>query len=514
MKLRSARLVAATAALVVAAASLAGCGSDGKDEASGAPGSSQEPQKGGELTVLRSLDIDAWDPDKIIGIESFETLPQVMEGLLRPNPEATGVLPGLAEEWEFDAEAKTITFHLRDGAQFSDGTPVTAEDVAFSVGLWQENVSWQSLYSAISGAKAVDEHTVVVRMNRPSTFTLAWIANGSAVVVPKDFGGKSREEFFKQPIGAGPFQIEEWVPGQSLTLVPNPHYYDPEHPYLDKLTYKVVSDPNQQLLQFQNGQAQVLESVPLDLANQFGDDQLKLVQPTAIVHGAYTNVLSGPAADLHFRKAVSLAIDRETYVQTVFGGLATVAKGGLPPGVEGSAECDCSYDFDLEAAKAELEQSSYDGKPLVILVDAASNVSTRGGEVLVEMLKKVGITADLQPEENSVLFDRYSRNDYDLTLGEVTSISPTVGDIFGLLSVFLATADTSGVIPKAFEALDVAPDPAAAEAATKTAENWMGENLPYVPIANPERAFAVDASVGGLEVAPYLIYPADRLWVK
>lgn len=499
-----------TLVLAVAASALAGCGSssDGASHAAAA-----KPHRGGELTVLRSADIDAWDPDKALMIETFETLPEVMEGLVRPDPKGTGVLPGLAEHWEFDAAAKTITFHLRTKAMFSDGTPVTAADVAFSVGLWRKNVAYGTLYSAISGVTTPDEHTVVITLSRPSTFTLSWLANGTAVVVPKDFGGKSRAEFFKKPIGAGPFVIEKYVPGQALTLARNANYYDPKLPYLDKLTYKIVSDPNQQLLQFQSKQAQMLESVPLDLAKQFSKDELHIVKATSTVHAAFVNTMSGPGADVHFRKAVSYAIDRATYVQTVFGGIAGAAKGGLPAGVQGSAACDCTYDFDLAAAKQELAASNYDGSAVVVLVDSSSQITSRGGEVLVEMLKAAGIKADLQPEEGQVMFDRYSKGDYDLELAEVSSVSPSVGDIFGLVSYMVSASDKAKVIEKAFGQLDVAQDDAARMQATKTAENWIGTNLPYVPIANPGRVYAVAPGVGGLSVTPYLAYPADRLWV-
>jgi ABC-type transport system substrate-binding protein len=508
----SPRFVAATLMLVVAAASLVGCGSS--DSSPGAASSNDKPERGGAITVLRTNDIDAWDPDKALQIESFETLPQVMEGLLRPNPDAPGVLPGLADHWEFDATAKTITFHLRDGAAFSNGQPVTSADVAFSVGLWQKNVGYSSLYSAISGAQTPDDRTVVITLNRPSTFTLAWLANGTAVVVPKDFGGRTREAFFKDPIGAGPFEVEEYVPGQSLTLARNPHYYDSSRPYLDQLTYKIVSDPNQQLLQFQSKQAQMIEAVPLDLAGQFSKGDLHLVHPSATVEGAFANTTSGIGTDVHFRKALSYAIDRDTYVKSVFGGHGAAARGGLPPGIEGSATCDCAYSFDLSKAKQELAQSSYDGSAVVVLVDSAAQSSTRGGEVLVAMLKAAGIKVDLQPEEATVLFDRFSKGDYDVILAGLSSISPTVGDIFGLLSSGMVQGAAAKAVNGAFDKLDVAATDAERTAATKTAENWIGSNLPYVPVANPDRAYAVAANVHGFKAAPYPIYPADSLWVR
>lgn len=326
----------------------------------------------------------------------------------------------------------------------------------------------------------------------------------------------SRGRFFENPVGAGPFQVEKYVPGQSLTLTRNPHYYDPQRPHLDKLTYIVVTDPNQQLLQFQNKQAQMIESVPLDLAAQFGKNELYTVNPSSSVYSAFVNVTRKPGADIHFRRAVSLAIDRDTYVKSVFGGLATPATGGLSPGVEGSARCDCTYPFDLVKAKQELAKSSYNGQPVVLLVDSSSSITTRGGQVLAEMLNQAGIKTDLQPAESTVMVDRYTKLDYDLAVADVGSVSPSVGDVFGLLSsgMMQVSSDPHKVIAGSFAKLDVAPTETDRIAATKTAENWIGENLPFVPIADSARVYAVASNVHGLAVTPYLWYPADQLWVN
>lgn len=499
------------AATVLLALAVGGCGSS---DNGGSGGEGGEPQRGGSVTILRAADIDAWDPDKALMIETFETLPQVMEGLVRPSVDSTGVEPGLAESWQLDPENNTITFTLRPDLTFSDGSPLTSADVAFSVNLWREGISYGTLYAAIEGVETPDDRTVVLKMSRPSTFTLSWLANGTAVVVPDDFGGESREEYFSEPVGAGPFVIDEYVPGQTLTLARNENYYDPERPYLDELVYKVVSDPNQQLLQFQSGQAQLLESVPLDIANQFDEEQRQVVAPSSTVHAAFINTAEGPGADLHFRRAISYAINRDAYADSVFGGFALPATGGLPSGVQGSAACECEYSYDLDMAKDELAQSDYDGSPVVLLVDSASQISTRGGEVMVEMLKEAGIEVDLQPEEGTVMFDRYSKGDYVIELAEVSSVSPSVGDIFGLVSYMVSASDEDKVIETAFSELDVAQSDEEMTTATRTAENWIGENLPYVPIAYPNRVYAVGSDVEGLEVTPFLSYAADRLWTR
>ncbi|WP_176955408.1 ABC transporter substrate-binding protein [Sinosporangium album] len=474
------------------------------------------PKRGGSLTILRASDIDGWDLDKAIQLSTFETLPQVMEGLVRPGADGKSIEPGLAESWKLDAKAKTITFTLRPGLTFSNGQPVTSADAAFSVDLWRKGLSLGSLYAAITGTATPDPRTLVIKMNKASTFTLTWLSNGSSIVVPKDFGGMDRKEFFTKPIGAGPFVVASYKPGQQLVLDRNPRYYDAERPYLDRLTYDVVTDPNQQMLRYQSRQADMIEGVPLDLAGQIPENERMPIHPSATIHGVFVNAAKAPGSDVHFRRAVSLAIDRAQYIQAVFGGLAVPATGGLPPRVQGSVGCGCVYDTGVEKAKAELAKSSYKpGTKVELVVDAATPFSTRAGEVVASQLRAIGIDADLQKLEAQVLVDRQMQGNYNLSLGEVSSVSPTVGDIFGLI---VATGGLYSGLPMktisdAFEHLEVAQTDDERAEAVRVAETWIHDNLPYIPMAFPDRLFAVSSKVKGLEVTPFLSYPAHQLWV-
>lgn len=506
-------LLAVGATLVAAGCGGASGDAPAPDQADTAQGA--RPRRGGEVTILRASDIDGWDPDRAIQLASFESLPHVMEGLVRPARDGRSIEPGLASSWKLDPRAKTITFTLRRGVTFSDGTPVTSADAAFSVGLWRRGLSMGSLYRSITGTATPDPRTLVVRLDKPSTFTLTWLSNGSSVVVPKDFGGRSRTAFFARPIGAGPFVVAAYRPGQQIVLERNPRYYDRTRPYLDRITYDVVTDPNQQLLRFQSGQADMIESVPLDLASQLPEDQREVLHPSATIHGIFVNAGKAPGSDVHFRRAVSLAIDRARYIQAVFGGMAVPAEGGLPPLVQGSAGCGCTYATGVEEAKAELAKSSYEpGAKVELVVDATTPSSTRAGETAAAQLRAIGIDVDLQKLEVQVLVDRQLKGEYDLSLGEVSSVSPTVGDIFGLIVATngLYSGLPMRTISDAFDRLEVAQTDEQREAATRVAETWIHDNLPYIPTAYPDRLFAVSERVRGLEVTPFLWYPADRLW--
>jgi peptide/nickel transport system substrate-binding protein len=273
-------LVSRTTVIAVAACAMlvSGCGQSSSKDSRGAE---ESPTRGGEITILRQNDIDSWDPGNGMVVETFQTLPGVMEGLVRPGHGDEPIAPGLATSWKLDAANKTLTFQLRPDLKFSDGSPLTAEDAAFSAEQWPQGMMMGSLYSAIESAEATDDTTLVLHLKRPSTFLLSWLANGTAAVVPKDFQGKPAAEFFKRPIGAGPFKIADYRPGQQLVLERNEHYYDPKRPYLDKVIYDTVADPNQVLLRLQSGEADIAEAVPLDLTSQLPEEQQVRISPSA-----------------------------------------------------------------------------------------------------------------------------------------------------------------------------------------------------------------------------------------
>lgn len=501
------------ALVLVTALVVAGCGADDSGSTRSDGG---EPKSGGQLTILRSSDIDTWDPDMTMLVVTFQTLPLVMEGLVRPGSGGEAVAPGLAESWRMDPQQKTLTFTLRPNLTFSDGTPLTAADVVFSADLWTKGAAMGPLYSAIERAEAADDKTVVLHMKRPSTFTLSWLANGNAVVVPKDFAGKDRKEFFTKPVGAGPFVIDDHRPGQSIVLKRNPKYYDATRPFLDQLTYEVVADPNQQLLRFQSGQADVIEGVPLDVTSQIPTESQKRLHPAATIYNVQLNFRRSPGDDQSFRRAVSLALDRKTFIDAVFGGQAEQPTGFLPPKVEASVGCGCQYEFNQQAAREALAQSAYkSGQDLKLIVNSRDVFATRAGETVKSMLEAVGIKVTLEKQEIQVLIDSQTKGDFDLTLGSLSSVSPTVGDIFSLVvaAESFYSKQSIEVVKQAFDKLDVAQSAADKEAAVREVEKWNHDVLAVIPVAYPDRVYAVADRVHGLELTSFGDYDADKMWI-
>ena len=164
MSLKVLSRVAAVALLAVTAtACTASSGSSGGSSATGSPVS------GGTLHVVRAESFDGWDQDKAAAYASYQTLLAVLEPLVRFNANGKDIEPGIATSWTYDAKKMTWTFALRDGVTFSDGTPLTSADVAFSESVWAAGPNFGGLYSGIKKVLTPDPKTAVFQMSAPNT---------------------------------------------------------------------------------------------------------------------------------------------------------------------------------------------------------------------------------------------------------------------------------------------------------------------------------------------------------
>jgi peptide/nickel transport system substrate-binding protein len=492
---------------------LAACGG-GNGAPTTDPGS-DSPTRGGEITILRTNDIDGWDPDSARVVATYVTLPNVLEGLVRVGTDGVTIEPALAESWTMDAEEPSLTFTLRTGLTFSDGTPLTAEDVAFSATEWATGKRMGSLFGDITGAEAVDDLTVKLSLARPSTYLLDFMASGIAPVIPKDYAGLTREAFYQAPIGAGPFVIEKFSPGVETVLVRNDAYRDPESVYLDQVTYKIVADPSQQLAQFQSGDADMIESLDPTLAGQVAEDQRVVVNPASKNLNLIFNWASPLGQDQAFRTAVSHAINRQQLADVAYQGLATPVDGIMPPGTIGAAGCDCdAWDYDLAAAKAAIKGSSYDGQTLHLITQATSGDSPTM-ELIRSDLEAIGVKVEVEELELQVLLQRVTEGNYDMGVGTYSDVSPTAGDIFFYMYVskFFGSGAPVDQVLASFGEFAVAPDTKAKEAAVRGLEDWAAETVPSAPLVSVALVVPVSDRVQGLVVRPYSRYYLDELSV-
>jgi len=182
---------------------------------------SGEVKRGGELVLARLEEPLSLDPILITDNGSIYLQEQIFETLVVPDETGAGLAPGLAESWEVSDDGLTYTFHMRD-AKFSNGDPVTAEDVVFSLRRAADpNVSqYAFVYQAIASIDALDEKTVQVKLAQPYAPLLSAISLFTGLTVPKKIYEADPEGFGNKPIGSGTFMVEEYTRGDRVVLVP------------------------------------------------------------------------------------------------------------------------------------------------------------------------------------------------------------------------------------------------------------------------------------------------------
>src|SRR3954447_7062232 len=350
---------------LAAAVAIAGCGGSSNSNASsskssgGSPATKEgTPQRGGSLTIARIEDSQSFDKTSVFQNESIWLAEQIMESLYTVGQDGKTLKPWLATGYKKSADGKTYTFTLRDGVKFSDGKPMTSADVKFSIDdARKQTKGWGYIDAPIKSVSAPDPQTVVFHLKYKWAPFLADIALFSNGIIPKDFDGKKRAEFYKQPVGTGPFMWDTRVVGKTVTFKRNPNYWQEGKPYLDKVTWSYVTDDNTRELQLRGNQVQVDEFPPFNAISKLQNTSGVTMSlfPSTRTDYLVMNHNYKPLADRHVRRAIAYAIDRSAIVKSVLFGNGVPANSFMPPQVPFYDKNTPGIQYNIDKAKSELQ---------------------------------------------------------------------------------------------------------------------------------------------------------------
>lgn len=420
---------------LIAVAILAGCSSsDGGTSETEAEAFDSTATDGSNktLTVARLESFDGWKLDSAAAYSTYQTHPAVFEPLLRFSSDGASVEPGLAEKWTYDEPTTSWTFNLRTNAAFSNGEPVTSADVVFSYGVWSAGINFGGSFSQIADVVAVDDHTVTFVMKAPDSVLPALLSGSVAGVLPKDYAGMTEDDFYADPIGAGPYTVKEWSTGGRIVLDRNPSYYASDRPYFDEVVIDVVADDSEISRLFESGEIDLVNYVSIASAGQY-DESALLVTPSSQISHLSLNATRAPFGDQATRQAVSQAIDYESIVNGPLAGFGTAPTGILPPNLGNwAAPTKPYYQFDAAAATTTLQSSANaDGFSTELIYDAGNGTDALLAQVVKDNLAAVGIDVALTGLETLAFLDRAFTNDADMVLWSFGAISPDESDPLG-----------------------------------------------------------------------------------
>jgi peptide/nickel transport system substrate-binding protein len=302
--------------------------------------------------------------------------------------------------------------------KFSDGKPMTSADVKFSIDdARKQSKGWGYIDAPIKTITAPDPETVVFKLKYGWAPFLADIALFSNSIVPDNFGGKSRKAFYEQPVGTGPFMWDKRVVGKSVTFKRNPNYWQKGKPYLDSVTWTFVTDDNTRELQLRGNQIQVDEFPPFNAITKLQNtpDVKMSLFPSTRTDYLEMNESYKPLADVHVRRAISYAIDRQSIVKSVLFGHGTAANSFMPPQVPFYDKNSPGIQYDMAKAKAELAQSAYPkGFKVEMLVGSGAQTENQIGQIMQQALKPLGIDIHFKQEDTSTEFQDVQARKYQL----------------------------------------------------------------------------------------------------
>ena len=338
--------------------------------------------------------------------------------LVRANRDATEIVPDLAESWEVSDDGLTYTFNLR-AAMFSDGSPVTAGDVAFSLTRLRDdpNSAWSDPYQIIQAIDTPDERTVIITLSEPAAPFLASIAMFAASILPQKVVEEQGEAFAENPVGAGAFRLKEWRRDEVVILERNPHYWEEGKPALDGVEWYKIVDDNTRILKVQAGELDVALFIPFNrLAEleQAPDINVHLDPSTREDH-LVPNHENEALGNVKVRQAINLAIDRDAIVKLVTFGYGKPANSFLPAGMLYYNLDNEAYPYDPEQAKALLEAEGMSDLSFELTHEAGSKVDEQLAIMIQQQLALVGIDISLRKVDPAQTIPVLIDGDFELS---------------------------------------------------------------------------------------------------
>ncbi len=369
-------------------------------------------------SVLDSLDVHSAIGPNVIGTRVYALF---HDPLLQPS--LSGELkPMLATSVENDGLEWRFT--LRDGVAFHDGAIMTADDVVYSFErlLDPANESsnfGQDLQRFVSGIEASGELEVTITTHNLDPLLPLRVSSYWASIVPRaatEAMDAATRQFM--PLGAGPYKVVEFVPGDRLVLERHDAYWGGEAAASD-VVLRFITEDATRIAALQSGDVDLISQVPVD---QLGALQtaggFTIASAETDNHMAvHFNTVKGPTADVNIRRAMSLAIDRELIVEELWQGLTTIPPDYVFPGAVGHDPTYPGFAYDPAAARELVANSDYDGAPISFQATAGYYANTDViMPVMAQMWENIGLNIDYQPMEGSAFLDLYFAGDITTNL--------------------------------------------------------------------------------------------------
>lgn len=399
------------------------------------PAASDNSKDADSIVIGIPQDLDSLDPHYAKGAGTREVLFNIYEGLLKPLPNGN-LECALASDYEIQDEGLKYVFTLRDGVKFHDGTPVTAQDVVFSLKRCAGDNGGEILIPVFSYIDEItsEDNKIIITLNQKHPEILYSL---NVAIIPEHV---IKDGNMTAYIGTGPYKIDKREVQNYLDVVRNDDYYN-EPAFIKNVRFKVIADSNMIATELKSGSIDMFSRIT-DVQAEEAQETCNILQGSMnLVQALYLNNAQKPFDDVRVRKALCYAVDKYKILELVFAAKGHIIGSSMVPSFKKyyMPELEDAYPYNPQKAKELLKEAGYEnGFDMEITVPSNYQQHVDTAQVIVEQLKEVGINATIKPVEWATwLSDVYTDRNYQST---VVGVDATTMSASAFLSRFTSDA--------------------------------------------------------------------------
>ncbi|HEY7195611.1 MAG TPA: ABC transporter substrate-binding protein [Gaiellaceae bacterium] len=406
----------AAAAMPAILAACGGGGSSSEQQSGTSAASGGSGQRGGTFTMARPEEPLSLDPIIPSDNGSIYVIYNIFDQLTTLNEDSTDVVPSLAEKWDVSPDGTIYTFHIRKGVKFSDGSPMTVDDVVFSLEriFDPKGSAYSFLFGPVSSVRATGDSIVEVQLKGPFAPLLQNLNVFAASIVPKKRVQALGDKFAQEPVGTGAFKLQKFSKGQFVHLVRNDNYWKPDKPLLDEVMIPYVPDDNTRILKVQAGEVDAALNVPYAQIEQLDkqSDVDVTIEEIYRFDGIWLNNGKTPLDDVKVRQALNYATDKESMKKSVYFDKVEVANHMMPKMKYWLSDVE-PYPYDLDKARALMKESNAAGGfTLPLVVPTGDVITAQLAQIVKESWGSIGVNVQIQNADIGTAYTNFSNFNY------------------------------------------------------------------------------------------------------
>jgi peptide/nickel transport system substrate-binding protein len=476
---------------------------------------SKESSDSGALIWARSADSSTLDPAEVEWGEDAKVVQSLYDTLVTYKADSVELEGKLAERWSWSPDGKTLSFELRKGVTFHDGTPLDAEAVVFTFERFLQPehphrprtpCPYGSSFSDVERVAADGPQRVVFTLKRPSVVMLYNLTLFAAHIVSPAAVKRYGQSFGVNPVGSGPYRLARWDRDVRIVLDRNERYWGPK-PAIERVIVVPVKSPQTAIEKLRKGEVHVVDHPTLADAKALASDPKTKVETEMSLTVSYLgfNLKRHPYSDPNFRRAVALALDRRTLNELAYHGLAEPASNLVPPALWKDACPTPPYELDLEKAKECLSKVPLESKQVELIHMTFSRPYVpeplRVAEFIKDQLRRIGLEVKLTGYDKAAYDQRYKESTHPMyLLGWIADIPDPDNFFYPLLhgdskdslnASFFDDPVFNDAVKKAQSELDVQKR----RALLATAYGRYRDELPTVPLVHVKQLLGLSRRV-------------------